>query len=82
MNRKNPIPSSFESDLYELSDTDLDNVAGGAAQDGTQRTPGLNCPKCNSFIPVTIYDLINCTSIRCPACSLRLDIDHQKIDLS
>ena len=36
------------------------------------KSPGLNCPHCNMFIPVTIQQIIESDNIKCPACNLQL----------
>lgn len=43
----------------------------------SQHMPGMPCPKCEKFIPISIVDLLFTMSIRCPHCFLRLDIDRQ-----
>ena len=43
-----------------------------------QRTPGLNCPKCNHFIETTITELISASYIECKHCRLRLEINIQE----
>lgn len=43
-----------------------------------QKTPGLNCPKCGSFIPTSITELITASYIECPHCRLRLNIDKKE----
>lgn len=40
-----------------------------------QKTPGLNCPKCGSFIPTSIAELITTSYLECPHCRLRLNIN-------
>lgn len=42
-----------------------------------QQIPGMACPNCQEFIPISIVDLLFTMSIRCPHCLLRLDIDRQ-----
>lgn len=51
-----------------------------SSQIQTQRMPGLQCPRCNSFIPVSIHELLVSNHIKCPICGLRLDINRQKSD--
>lgn len=43
-----------------------------------QKTPGLNCPKCGSFIPTTIAELITTSYLQCPHCHLRLNINQRE----
>lgn len=40
-----------------------------------QRTPGLSCPKCEIYFPITIPDLLSGT-LQCPHCALTLTIDR------
>lgn len=58
----------------ELSEKDLDAVIGG--QNDSRQQPGLNCPQCGSFIPLTIDTIQNSRSVTCTKCYLRLNIDR------
>lgn len=51
-----------------------------SSQIQTQRMPGLQCPRCNSFIPTSIHELLSSNHLKCPICGLQLDIDRQKSD--
>lgn len=42
------------------------------------RTPGINCPQCNQFIPTSITELISASFIDCPHCRLRLTLDKEQ----
>lgn len=39
---------------------------------------GLNCPRCHTFIPTSIPELLRSMALVCPCCQLRLSIDPQK----
>ena len=43
-----------------------------------QRPSGMPCPQCKGFIPVTMQQIITESSIFCPHCGLRLNINHQE----
>ena len=70
-----PAVPTPDSTAYALTDDDLRSVAGGT----DQRTPGLSCPGCGAFIPVTIHQLLCTPRLTCPTCGLHLDIDQQKL---
>lgn len=36
---------------------------------------GMPCPACNCFIPITMHQILSSSSIFCPLCGLRLDIN-------
>lgn len=40
-----------------------------------QRISGMPCPNCQSFIPISMHQLMSMNSIFCPVCGLRLDIN-------
>ncbi len=40
--------------------------------------PGLNCPECSFKITISIEQLVSGSSIICPSCGLKLDVDDQK----
>lgn len=40
--------------------------------------PGLNCPECNFKITISIEQLVSGSSVICPSCGLKLEIDNQK----
>ncbi len=42
------------------------------------RIPGMNCPQCGRFIPISITELISASFIDCPHCQLRLTIDKSQ----
>lgn len=44
------------------------------------REPGLGCPRCGTFIPTTITQLLTIRSLRCPRCLLELRLDRQASD--
>ena len=43
-----------------------------------QRPSGMPCPQCNGFIPVSMQQIITDSSILCPHCGLRLNINQQE----
>lgn len=49
-----------------------------SSQIHTQRMPGLQCPRCNNFIPTSIHELLAANYLRCPLCGLLLNIDRQQ----
>lgn len=42
----------------------------------TAGTPGLPCPVCGGFIPVSITELLTAQGLKCPSCGLPLEIDR------
>ncbi|MBR5988606.1 MAG: hypothetical protein IK003_03640 [Prevotella sp.] len=42
-----------------------------------QRVPGFACPRCGQFMPVPIQQLLHHSSLVCPWCHQRLNIDRQ-----
>lgn len=55
---------------------DLKNVTGGAASG----VPGITCPDCGGFIPVSIQQLMDTGILFCPVCGLRLTIVDKKAE--
>jgi len=45
-----------------------------------QRISGMPCPNCQSFIPISMYQLLESKSIFCPSCGLKLNIDNKSSD--
>lgn len=45
-----------------------------------QRVPGIRCPHCGNFIPISIQQILYSKSLFCPTCGLKLDIDKRKSD--
>ena len=43
-----------------------------------QRPSGMPCPQCGGFIPVSMQQIIADSSILCPHCGLRLNINQQE----
>lgn len=43
-----------------------------------QRPSGMPCPQCGGFIPVSMQQIITDSSILCPNCGLRLNINQQE----
>lgn len=58
-------------DTNKLSLNDLKMVSGGT---GNNTVTGFNCVACNTFIPVTIEQIINAQIITCPYCNQKYDI--------
>jgi len=48
-------------------------------KDQQQRISGMSCPNCQSFIPISMYQLLESKSIFCPTCGLRLNINKDGI---
>ncbi|MCQ2231106.1 MAG: hypothetical protein MJZ30_04550 [Paludibacteraceae bacterium] len=44
----------------------------------SNKTPGMNCPQCGTFIPTTIAELLTATGITCPHCRLQLTINRNE----
>ena len=42
------------------------------------RPSGMPCPQCGGFIPVSMQQIIADSSILCPHCGLRLNINQQE----
>lgn len=38
----------------------------------------MKCPSCGSDIHVSMYDILSTSSITCPACGLRMEINKSK----
>lgn len=43
----------------------------------SDREPGLGCPRCGTFMPMTITQLLVVRNLRCPRCLLELRLDRQ-----
>lgn len=43
-----------------------------------EQKTGLKCPQCGTFIETSIFQLLTEQGLTCPACRLRLNIDHIK----
>ncbi len=59
--------------ILELSDEELDQVVGGSGS----RQPGLTCPGCHGFIPVSMGEIDTADSITCPTCKNTYKLNHQ-----
>lgn len=44
----------------------------------TQSDPGLACPQCNTFIHVSLNQLLAMQPLACPKCDIVLRMDAQK----
>ena len=56
-----------------LNDEEMKKISGGtqgqdAADSGSQRAAGVNCPKCGEFVPVTEKQLLYDSDLFCPCC--------------
>lgn len=58
---------------YTLTDKDLEKVSGGTST----QIPGISCPCCGKFIPITITELMTQGRLRCPYCLLVLNINQK-----
>lgn len=64
--------------VYRITEKDLELATGGIAQhweEDRQKTPGISCPNCGKFIPITITELLTAPRIRCPYCLSVIAID-------
>ena len=59
-----------ETQDTELNPVDLENVATA------NRPSGMPCPQCKGFIPISMQQIIMESSVVCPHCGLRLNINH------
>ena len=55
---------------YTLTDEEAKAVCGGTSS----KTPGMSCPQCGKFIPITITDLLTQGHLRCPYCLFTLKL--------
>ena len=53
----------------ELSLDDLNSVTGGVGNG--QRMPGVSCPKCGGYVPVSIEQILYANSLCCPSCGYK-----------
>lgn len=49
-------------------------------QQQQQRVPGIRCPHCGNLIPISIQQILFSSSLFCPTCGLKLNIDKTKSD--
>jgi len=49
-------------------------------QQQQQRIPGIRCPHCGNLIPTSIQQILFSSSLFCPTCGLKLNIDKRKSD--
>ena len=49
-------------------------------QHSSQHMPGMQCPNCGNFIPTSIQQILFSSSLYCPTCGLRINIDKRKSD--
>jgi DNA-directed RNA polymerase subunit RPC12/RpoP len=49
-------------------------------QQQLQRVPGIRCPHCGNLIPTSIQQILFSSSLFCPTCGLKLNIDKRKSD--
>ena len=61
-----------ETKEYILTE-ELKAVSGGKSS----QVPGINCPCCGKFIPITITELLTQRHFRCPYCLLKLNINQK-----
>lgn len=57
----------------------LEKVVGGqdaAIRETTEQVPGMKCPQCGEFIPITLQQITTDTAIVCPHCNLKMNIDR------
>ena len=46
--------------------------------DKIKQVPGMACPQCGRFIPITITELLTSSCIRCSYCLFKLNIDTRR----
>lgn len=46
----------------------------------SQHIPGMQCPRCGSFIPTSIQQILLSNNLYCPICGLGINIDKRKSD--
>lgn len=51
---------------------------GKMEEQSREQKTGLKCPRCGTFIETSIFQLLTEQGLTCPACHLRLNIDHMK----
>lgn len=51
---------------------------GKIEEHSREQKTGLKCPQCGIFIETSIFQLLTEQGLTCPACHLRLNIDHIK----
>ena len=59
----------------ELNKDVLNNVTGGEGE--INGVPGMTCPQCGGFVPVSVSLLMHSDSLCCPTCGLRFDLKGQ-----
>lgn len=59
-----------------LTEKDIMNVTGGTDNEG-KRVSGMPCPVCHGWIPISMYQIMSSSSIFCPCCGMKLDINKQ-----
>ena len=63
--------------VYTLTDEDMALISGGNDTPRTvsqERVPGMPCPQCGKFIPLSILTLTTGSHVVCPHCLLKLVI--------
>ena len=45
---------------------------------GSSKTPGLSCPVCGKYIPISIVMLLSGSGLDCRYCGLHLEIDKEQ----
>jgi len=65
--------------VYTLTDEDMALISGGNDTLRTvsqERVPGIPCPQCGKFIPLSIQTLMTSPDVVCPHCHTKLVIPN------
>ena len=73
-NKPEAEKTEYINPIQNLSDEVLDQVAGGSGSG----QPGLTCPGCGGFIPVSMEAMNTAASITCPNCGSTYNLNHQE----
>ena len=49
-------------------------------QHSSQHMPGMPCPNCGNFIPISIQQILFSKCLYCPICGFSINIDKRKSD--
>ena len=72
------------SESREMTQEELDRILGGCIPTQLllqqQRVPDMQCPRCESPIPVSLEQLLSGRALRCSICGFTLNIDKSRSD--
>lgn len=63
--------------IKKLMPMGMNTIISEGSGGKSSQVPGINCPCCGKFIPITITDLLVQPRIRCPYCLLVLNINKK-----